>query len=77
MPGRAVKEGDSELDIRVTCKCPRCGKLFERVLPWTGRGIPRIRCRDCCHHFSHVVQVDDIPDHGPPQLSRWARMGWV
>lgn len=66
-----------ELDRRVLCKCPKCDTIYTRVIPWTGRGMPRIRCRDCVHHFSHVLPIDDLPTHGPVDLSRWERLGWV
>ena len=32
------------------CVCPRCGKPHNRMLYWTGRGIPRKYCPSCEHN---------------------------
>ncbi len=77
MPGRIAKAGDSELDVTVTCKCPKCGRLWESTFAWTGRGMPRKHCRDCQHLFSHSEVYSEIEIHGSAELSRWARLGWV
>lgn len=68
---------NDELDITVTCKCPKCDKLYQRTMPWTGRGMPRVRCHDCSHAFYHVLPIDDLPTHGPQEFGRWERLGWV
>ena len=31
----------------IRCKCPRCGNYHDRLLFWTGRGVPRYFCDDC------------------------------
>lgn len=76
MPGKIAKEGQSELDCEVIAKCPKCGKLWQTVMPWTGRGTPRMFCRRCLH-YKGLDQIATIPDHGPPMLGRWARIGWI
>lgn len=27
--------------------CPHCGKIHEKTMEWTGRGIPKIFCSSC------------------------------
>ena len=42
--------GESKFSARkslVSCICPRCRKVFEVFMLWTGRGIPRKYCVDC------------------------------
>lgn len=76
MPGKIAKEGASELDCEVIAKCPKCGGLYSVVMPWTGRGMPRRYCAHC-RHYSGIEKISTIPDHGPAELGRWSRMGWV
>jgi len=35
------------LKERTKCWCPKCERHHFRNLQWTGRGTPRIYCRDC------------------------------
>ena len=35
---------DPEMTV---CICPRCRKRHKKKMKFTGRGIPRIYCRDC------------------------------
>lgn len=32
---------------RIECKCPKCGKLFQKNLFWTGRLPARVYCDNC------------------------------
>jgi hypothetical protein len=49
--GRTPKDPDSgrlcRLKYHITCKCPKCEKLHDAAVPWTGRGTPRLFCPNC------------------------------
>jgi hypothetical protein len=31
----------------VSCKCPKCERIYNRRIFWTGNGMPRVYCWDC------------------------------
>ena len=33
--------------MMVLCKCPKCGLIYRKRLYWTGRGHPKIYCKNC------------------------------
>jgi len=35
------------LKYHITCKCPKCEKLHDAAVRWTGRGTPRLFCPTC------------------------------
>lgn len=37
----------SDNKLQVLCKCPRCEKEHEKLMQWTGRGMPRVYCQVC------------------------------
>lgn len=45
MPRHNPKADD--LEQIITAKCPKCQKTHETKLYWTGKGTPRIYCKEC------------------------------
>ncbi len=39
------------------CKCPKCEKVHESHLQWSGRGMPRVFCNTCRPIVSSVCEV--------------------
>lgn len=33
--------------LSFVCKCPRCEKVHEAMIQWSGRGMPRVYCATC------------------------------
>jgi transposase-like protein len=31
----------------VKCVCPRCDKVYKRMIQWSGHGMPRYYCNNC------------------------------
>jgi len=54
-------EDIKSLNKRVLVKCPRCEKITERFVFWTGTGTPRFYCDACYRQVQNVV--GDIHGH--------------
>lgn len=53
------KEYRKSIHKSIECICPLCGQKHMQVMFWTGRGVPRIRCRFYEFHFDHY----DLDEH--------------
>jgi hypothetical protein len=44
-------------DLMTICRCPNCGDEYQRMMNWTGKGTPRIRC-DSCRELENIHILD-------------------
>lgn len=49
----------------VQCKCPKCERIYERGMFWTGEVMPRIYC-DSCKGKAYRLDNGAIAVHSTP-----------
>lgn len=54
------------LKVRTTCVCPKCRTRYSKRVEWTGRGTPRIYCREC-RGVKDLSPEAVYPDPNPPK----------
>jgi hypothetical protein len=64
---RFQKKNRGKLSLKqlVECVCPKCAKIHERFIFWSGRGTPRIYCIDGVSGCNIIAEeIYELEAHG-------------